>query len=210
MEREPKLWIILGRPVRLPNALIAVHTLGDRFPGGFHLLRDESQWWDRAQWQPYARHFADVHAFPRVKTCRGKHVGELLPDASLIIPERRCQHFPPSALSLLLRAQTGIRIENFQSQHHRRVRADGLRHIPDSSEPPKLQIVSDTRTKPPATRHPEFGHKPPVAQSDVGHQAGRPEELCVCRSTRLRQIADNVLRRPTAAGHDHRPRANPE
>jgi hypothetical protein len=71
MEREPKLWIILGRPVRLPNALIAVHTLRDRFPGGFHLLRDESQWWDRAQWQPYARHFADVRAFPRVKTCRG-------------------------------------------------------------------------------------------------------------------------------------------
>jgi hypothetical protein len=31
----------------------------------------ESQWWERAQWQPYARHFADVHAFARVKTCRG-------------------------------------------------------------------------------------------------------------------------------------------
>jgi hypothetical protein len=71
METQPKLWIILGRPVRLPNALIAVHALRDFFPGGCHLLRDESQWWDRAQWQPYARYFARVHAFPRVKTCRG-------------------------------------------------------------------------------------------------------------------------------------------
>jgi len=66
-----KLWIILGRPVRLPNALIAVHALGDRYPGGVHLLRDDSQWWERAQWQPYARDFAAVYAFSRVKTCRG-------------------------------------------------------------------------------------------------------------------------------------------
>jgi hypothetical protein len=66
-----KLWIVLGRPVRLPSALIAVEVLRDQFPGGCHLLRDESQWWDRAQWQPYQRYFAGVHSFPRVKTCRG-------------------------------------------------------------------------------------------------------------------------------------------
>ena len=66
-----KLWIVLGRPVRLPSALIAVQVLGDRFPGGCHLLRDESQWWERAQWQSFARHFAGIHAFPRVETCRG-------------------------------------------------------------------------------------------------------------------------------------------
>jgi hypothetical protein len=66
-----KLWIVLGRPVRLPSALIAVEVLRDRFPGGCHLLRDESQWWERAQWQPYAHYFTDVHAFSRVKTCRG-------------------------------------------------------------------------------------------------------------------------------------------
>ena len=70
-EAQPKLWIILGRPVRLSSALIAVHALGNHFPGGCHLLREESQWWDRAQWEPYAHHFADVHAFSRVKTCRG-------------------------------------------------------------------------------------------------------------------------------------------
>jgi hypothetical protein len=63
--------MILGRPVRLLNALIAVHALRDYFPGGCHLLRDESQWWDRAQWQPYAHYFTQVHAFPRVRTCRG-------------------------------------------------------------------------------------------------------------------------------------------
>jgi hypothetical protein len=66
-----KLWIILGRPVRLPNALIAARALSREFPGGVHLLRDESQWWDRAQWQPYAKDFAGVHAFARVQTCRG-------------------------------------------------------------------------------------------------------------------------------------------
>ena len=66
-----KLWIVLGRPVRLPSALIAVEVLRDQFPGGCHLLRDESQWWDRAHWQPYQRYFAGVHSFPRVKTCRG-------------------------------------------------------------------------------------------------------------------------------------------
>lgn len=71
MSAEPKLWVILGRPVRLPNALIAVQALRDFFPGGCHLLRDESQWWDRANWQPYAKYFAGIHAFPRVKTCRG-------------------------------------------------------------------------------------------------------------------------------------------
>jgi hypothetical protein len=71
MSAQAKLWIILGRPVRLPNALIAVQELQDRFPGGCHLLRDESQWWERAQWQPFAHYFESVHAFPRVKTCRG-------------------------------------------------------------------------------------------------------------------------------------------
>ena len=71
MHSEPKLWVILGRPVRLPNALIAVHALRAFFPGGCYLLRDESQWWDRANWQPYAKYFNAIHAFPRVKTCRG-------------------------------------------------------------------------------------------------------------------------------------------
>jgi hypothetical protein len=71
MNVDAKLWVILGRPVRLPNALIAVQALRDFFPGGCHLLRDESQWWDRANWQPYAKYFNAVHAFPRVKTCRG-------------------------------------------------------------------------------------------------------------------------------------------
>src|SRR5450759_2560561 len=71
MKADAKLWVILGRPVRLPNALIAVQALREFFPGGCHLLRDESQWWDRANWQPYAKYFTGIHAFPRVKTCRG-------------------------------------------------------------------------------------------------------------------------------------------
>jgi hypothetical protein len=71
MGAEPKLWVVLGRPVRLANALIAARALYDLFPGGTHLVRDDSQWWDRANWQPYHKSFAGVHAFPRVKTSRG-------------------------------------------------------------------------------------------------------------------------------------------
>ena len=51
--------------MRLLNALIAVHALREFFPGGSHLLRDDSQWWDRAQWQPYGKYFAQVHAVSR-------------------------------------------------------------------------------------------------------------------------------------------------
>src|SRR3954452_11963364 len=71
MGAEPKLWVVLGRPVRLANALITARALREFFPGGTHLVRDDSQWWDRANWQPYAKSFAGVHAFSRVKTSRG-------------------------------------------------------------------------------------------------------------------------------------------
>src|SRR5438552_3247199 len=71
MPQEPKLWIVISRPDRLPNALVAADALSDRFPGGIHLLREESKWWENADWQEFVREFAQVHAFPKVKTCRG-------------------------------------------------------------------------------------------------------------------------------------------
>ena len=71
MLQEPKLWIVISRPDRLPNALVAADALRDRFPGGIHLLREESKWWENADWQEFVREFAQVHAFPKVKTCRG-------------------------------------------------------------------------------------------------------------------------------------------
>src|SRR5881394_1857589 len=71
MSREPKLWIVISRPDRLPNALVAADALRERFPGGIHLLREESKWWENANWQEFVRDFAEVHAFPKVKTCRG-------------------------------------------------------------------------------------------------------------------------------------------
>jgi hypothetical protein len=71
MQREPKLWIVISRPDRLPNALVAADALRDRFPGGIHLLREESKWWENARWQDFAGGFAEVHAFPKVRTCRG-------------------------------------------------------------------------------------------------------------------------------------------
>src|SRR5437763_9688077 len=69
--QEPKLWIVIARPDRLLNALVATDALSDRFPGGIHLLRDESKWWENSNLQEFARVFAEVHAFPKVKTCRG-------------------------------------------------------------------------------------------------------------------------------------------
>jgi hypothetical protein len=71
MQREPKLWIVISRPDRLPNALVAADALRERFPGGIHLLREESKWWKNARWQEFVGEFAEVHAFPKVKTCRG-------------------------------------------------------------------------------------------------------------------------------------------
>lgn len=69
--REPKLWIVISRPDRLPNALVAADALREKFPGGIHLLREESKWWQNAKWQEFVGDFAEVHAFPKVKTCRG-------------------------------------------------------------------------------------------------------------------------------------------
>src|SRR3954468_7993469 len=69
--KQPKLWIVISRPDRLPNALVAADALRERFPGGIHLLREESKWWENANWQEFVRDFAEVHAFPKVKTCRG-------------------------------------------------------------------------------------------------------------------------------------------
>jgi hypothetical protein len=69
--RQAKLWIVISRPDRLPNALVAADALRNRFPGGIHLLREESKWWTNAKWQEFAGGFAEVHAFPKVKTCRG-------------------------------------------------------------------------------------------------------------------------------------------
>jgi len=71
MIRESKLWIVISRPDRLPNALVAADALRDRFPAGIHLLREESKWWENANWREFVRDFAEVHAFPKVKTCRG-------------------------------------------------------------------------------------------------------------------------------------------
>jgi hypothetical protein len=71
MVAKPKLWIVISRPDRLPNALVAADALRARFPGGIHLLREESKWWENANWRDFVSDFAEVHAFPKVRTCRG-------------------------------------------------------------------------------------------------------------------------------------------
>jgi len=71
MSGGARLWIVISRPDRLPNALVAADALRERFPGGIHLLREESKWWENAKWQEFVGDFAQVHAFPKVRTCRG-------------------------------------------------------------------------------------------------------------------------------------------
>jgi len=71
MPQGPKLWIAISRPDRLPNALVAAGALRKTFSGGIHLLREESKWWGNANWREFVNGFADVHAFPKVRTCRG-------------------------------------------------------------------------------------------------------------------------------------------
>jgi hypothetical protein len=70
-DRASRLWIVISRPDRLPNALVAAEALRERFPGGLYLLREESKWWENARWQEFVGNFAEVHAFPKVLTCRG-------------------------------------------------------------------------------------------------------------------------------------------
>lgn len=71
MNAAAKLWIVIGRPTRLPAALIAAQSLGEFFPGGAHLLRDDSDWWEHSHWPRFAGNFAGVHTFRRVAKGRG-------------------------------------------------------------------------------------------------------------------------------------------
>jgi hypothetical protein len=66
-----QLWLVIARPDHLHTALIAADAVDRRFPGGCHLIREESEWWERANWSEFARHFSAIHAFPRLETCRG-------------------------------------------------------------------------------------------------------------------------------------------
>src|SRR5439155_22694098 len=43
-----QLWLVIARPDHLHTALIAADALKHRFPGGCHLIREESEWWQRA------------------------------------------------------------------------------------------------------------------------------------------------------------------
>ena len=66
-----KLWLVIARPDRLHAALLAAQALGEQFTGGCHLIREDSVWWQRADWQRWTHRFESVQAFPRVEACRG-------------------------------------------------------------------------------------------------------------------------------------------
>jgi hypothetical protein len=89
-----KLWIAMTRPIRLPIALAAAQKLYDRFPGGLHLLREHSNWWEHGNWKPFASEFRSRHVFDRVATCRG------LRDLSRLYRESRERQSRLSALPI--------------------------------------------------------------------------------------------------------------
>ena len=68
---SPQLWIVVTRPDNLPTALAAAQALADRFPGGCHLVLEESSWWQNARWDEFRARFAAVHPFRRITACRG-------------------------------------------------------------------------------------------------------------------------------------------
>ena len=94
MNSGRKLWIVLARPDRLHLARSAVEAIGQEFPGGCHLLREHSAWWDRAGWEALAGRFASVRAFPRVETCRG------LRDLRRLYRETRARRLSMAALPI--------------------------------------------------------------------------------------------------------------
>lgn len=68
---SPSLWITLTRPDNLPLAVAVAEALRERFPGGAHLLREPSAWWERARWEALRARFASVHDLARIESCRG-------------------------------------------------------------------------------------------------------------------------------------------
>src|SRR5256885_8462457 len=62
---QPKLWIVISRPDRLPTAIAVAQAVCAQLSGGGPLLREDSKWRDPSRPQPYAGRFAEVHSFPR-------------------------------------------------------------------------------------------------------------------------------------------------
>ena len=105
-----KLWIVIGRPTRLPGALVAVNALNPSFPGGCYLLRDDSSWWRKADWEEFESEFAATYQFQRVPTCRGlADVARLYRDLSRRKREMAALPINPGCdLVLCLASVTGL------------------------------------------------------------------------------------------------------
>lgn len=68
---DPQAWLVIARPDHLHTALITADAVAHRFPGGCHLIREHSQWWQRARWQEFGDRFTTITQLPRLETCRG-------------------------------------------------------------------------------------------------------------------------------------------
>src|SRR5215469_17880797 len=82
------------------------------------------------------------------------------------------------------------------------MRADGGFLVSRECEFADFQVIADAAAEPPATGHPHFVEKAPVAHGDVGHQARRTVKLAVSLAMGFREIGDDVFGGPATAGYD--------
>src|SRR3954465_5298572 len=80
----------------------------------------------------------------RIEATRREHVAQLLPKCALVLSERCAQQLGAAATPLLSDGQTWLRKQNLDGEHSRRVRAEGRRHVADSSHPPHREIVAES------------------------------------------------------------------
>src|SRR5579862_1430751 len=136
----------------------------------------------------------------RLKPRTAEHFRKLLPDAPLIVAERRAKHLPAPTMPLLLRRISRIGVKNLQRQNnwltwiYSRLHSAAHRHLA------YIEIVSNA-VKPSASRNPHLLQEPPVPHRDVHHHARRSEELRVSIPLGFAQVLNNMFCRPASSGH---------
>src|SRR5256885_13441555 len=68
---QPKLWIVISRPDRLPTAIAVAQAVGGPISGRGHLLRGGLEWWGRSHLQAYAGRIEEIYPFPPAENFRG-------------------------------------------------------------------------------------------------------------------------------------------
>src|SRR4029077_3762756 len=107
-----------------------------------------------------------------------EHVGELLAERALVLRECRAEQLGASPVPLLGDREAGLGEENLDGQYRRRVRSDGAGLVADERHLPYREVVTES-AEPAAAGQSHLVEEAPVADGDVGHQAGRSMKLRV-------------------------------